>query len=128
MISIIIPFYNEEKNLPILVDSLAKVMEKIKEDWEVILVNDGSTDNFISKIKNQKSKIDIKNQKETIKLINHKKRLGKGEALKTGIENSSGEIIVFMDGDLQDDPADLPKFLEKIKQGYDFVNGARKRR
>lgn len=128
MISIIIPFYNEEKNLPILVDSLAKLMEKIKEDWEVILVNDGSTDNFISKIKNQKSKIDIKNQKETIKLINHKKRLGKGEALKTGIENSSGKIIVFMDGDLQDDPADLPKFLEKIKQGYDFVNGARKRR
>ncbi len=122
MISIIIPFYNEEKSLPILIASITKVMEKIKDDWEMILVDDGSDNNYqISKIKNRY-------QKSNIKILQHKKRLGKGEALKTGIENAKGEIIVFMDADLQDDPADLPKFLDKINKGYDFVNGVRRKR
>lgn len=119
MISIIIPFYNEEKNLPILINRLIDWTKKLKDDWEAILVDDGSSDAGASKLKIQNSKF---------KIVKHKKRLGKGEALKTGIENSKGEIIVFMDADLQDDPADLPKFLRKIREGYDFVNGVRNRR
>src|SRR3989339_1091989 len=121
MISIIVPFYNEKENLPVLVDLLVKQLKN--KEYEIVLVDDGSTDDFISNIKNQISKTHIKYQKEIIKLINHKKRLGKGQALKTGIENSTGEIIIFMDGDLQDDPKDLPKLLKKIDEGYDFVNG-----
>ncbi|MGB9882990.1 MAG: glycosyltransferase family 2 protein [Microgenomates group bacterium] len=118
MISVIIPFYNEKENLPILIDKLIEEFKKIKEVYEIILVNDGSNDNFQPLILKY-----LKNK--NIKLIDHRKRKGKGEALKTGVENSIGEIIVFMDADLQDDPKDLPKFLEKIKSGYDFVNGAR---
>ncbi len=117
MISVIIPFHNEEKNLPILINSLTNVLKNIKENWEVILVDDGSSDNYDSKLKMQKAKL---------KIVKHKKKLGKGEAIKTGIENSQGEILIFMDADLQDDPVDLPKFLEKLNEGYDIVNGVRK--
>lgn len=121
MLSIIIPFYNEEKNLPILIDQLIKVLGPLRKEWEIILVDDGSEDN--SKLKCQNAKLEHKNQ--NLKIISHKKRLGKGQALKTGIENARGEILVFMDADLQDDPNDLPKFLKKIEEGYDFVNGVR---
>lgn len=118
MISIIIPFYNEAESIPVLVGHLNNQFEKLKKEFEIILVDDGSTDNPQSAIRNLNN----------FKLIKHNKRLGKGEALKTGIENSSGEIIVFMDGDLQDDPQDLPKFLEKIEEGNDFINGIREKR
>ncbi len=118
MISIIIPFCNEAESIPVLVGHLNNQFEKLKKEFEIILVNDGSTDNPQSVIRNLRN----------IKLLNHKKRLGKGEALKTGIENSSGETIVFMDGDLQDDPQDLPWFLEKIEEGNDFINGIREKR
>lgn len=118
MISIIIPFYNEAESIPVLVGHLNNQFKKLKKEFEIILVDDGSTDNPQSAIRNLNN----------FKLIKHKKRLGKGEALKTGIENSSGEIIVFMDGDLQDDPQDLPKFLEKIEEGNDFINGIREKR
>lgn len=118
MISIIIPFYNEVESIPVLVEHLNTQLEKLRIEFEIILVNDGSTDNPQSVIRNVNN----------LKLFNHKKRLGKGEALKTGIENSSGETIVFMDGDLQDDPSDLPEFLEKIRGGNDFINGIREKR
>lgn len=121
MISIVIPFHNEKENLPILLDLLIKEFKKIKKDYEIVLVDDGSTDSFqFSIFSFQKNK--------NIKLIKHKKKLGKGEALKTGVENASGEIIIFMDADLQDDPKDLSKFLKKIDEGYDFVNGVRMER
>jgi len=114
MISIIIPFYNEAESLPILINRLIDTMRNIKEKWEVVLVNDGSTDNFHPAFSGT-----------NIKFLKHKKRLGKGQALKTGIEKSIGDAIVFMDGDLQDDPKDIHKFLKKIDEGYDFVNGIR---
>src|SRR3989338_8597656 len=116
MISIIIPFYNEKESLPVLIDQLIDQMEKLKKECEVVLVDDGSSDNF---------QFSIFNFKSNIKLVKHKKRLGKGQALKTGIENSHGDIIIFMDADLQDDPKDIQKFLKKINEGYDFVNGIR---
>jgi glycosyltransferase involved in cell wall biosynthesis len=138
MISVIIPFYNEKENLPVLINQLIGTFKFIKDKWEIVLVNDGSTDVSTSNIKDQisllrqdyggQAKINIKNQNEEIRIFNHRKRLGKGAALKTGIENSLGDIIVFMDGDLQDDPKDLPRFLKKIEEGYDFVNGIRTNR
>ncbi|MFA6016687.1 MAG: glycosyltransferase family 2 protein [Patescibacteria group bacterium] len=121
MISIIIPFYNEKESIPVLVKGLVNQMEKIKKEFEIVLVDDGSNDNLEFKIQNSETS-------KNIKLINHRKRLGKGRALKTGIENSNGEIIVFMDGDLQDNPKDIIKFLKKIDEGYDLVNGVRMNR
>lgn len=127
MISVIIPFYNEEQNLPILVDELKKNLQGL--DYEVIFVNDGSIDNGLNILLN-KTKIDKNSRsgKFVNIIISHRRRLGKGKALLTGFKASKGDIIVFMDADLQDDPRDLPRFLEKINKGYDFINGARTER
>ena len=121
MISIIIPFFNEAESLPVLINQLIETLKVIKEKWEIILINDGSTDNSEFRIQNSEYSKDIK-------LIHHRKRMGKGQALKTGIENSIGNVIFFMDGDLQDDPRDIKKLLNKINEGYDLVNGIRTNR
>jgi len=133
MISVIIPFYNEKESLPILIRSLVLELDRLKEDYEILLVDDGSDDDYISELKSyvldkvmtEKKFLNLNLKPEKFKILIHKKRKGKGEALKTGVENAKGEILVFMDADLQDDPKDLPRFLEKINQGYDFVNGYR---
>lgn len=117
MISIIIPFYNEESSLSLLCQKIIAVMEKEQLDFELIFVNDGSTDSPSLKINNNH-----------VKIISHRKRLGKGKALLTGFENSVGDIIAFIDADLQNDPQDLPRLIKKINDGYDFVNGWRKYR
>jgi len=116
MFSIIIPFFNEEENLPTLIKHLIEVCEKNSKEYEIVLVDDGSTDTSVSKLK-------VKSEK--LKVLKHRKRLGKGAALLTGLNHAIGDIIIFMDADLQDDPEDLPKFLKKIDEGYDFVNGVR---
>lgn len=119
MLSLIIPFYNEAENLPVLINKLLEVVEKNSLEYEIVLVNDGSSDKSVSNIK-----LLVAGNKN-LKLINLNHRLGKGDALNTGVKNSHGDILIFMDSDLQDDPDDLPKFLDKINTGYDFVNGVR---
>jgi glycosyltransferase involved in cell wall biosynthesis len=118
MISIIIPYYNEEKNIPILLGEIEEVMKKVNKEFEIILIDDGS------EIKAPRSTFHVQN----IQLIEHKKRMGKGEALRTGLTQSHGEIVIFMDGDLQDDPTDLPHFISKLEEGNDLVNGIRTKR
>jgi len=119
MISIIIPFHNEEENLPLLYSRLKEVLSQLKEDHEIIFIDDGSDDKSIAELKNKNGHI---------KLVSHRKRFGKGRALVSGFSVSSGKIIVLMDADLQDDPKEIPRFLSKINQGYDLVNGWRKQR
>jgi len=117
MLSIIIPFYNEKESLTLLLTKLKQILAKIDLKSELILVDDGSSQQY------QLEKLSLSYQ-----LIRHRKRLGKGRALANGFLQAKGEIIVFMDADLQDDPEELPKFIEKINQGYDLVNGWRKKR
>lgn len=117
-ISIIIPFYNEEKNIPVLLTEIEDVMKKTSISYEVILVDDGSE----QKIEGHKI------QTERVRLFVHKKRMGKGEALRTGVEHAQGDYIFFMDGDLQDDPHDIPHFLAEAEKGVDIVNGVRAKR
>lgn len=119
MISIVIPFFNERENLKILIPKLEENLAHLQKEFEVVLVDDGSTDGSISEFKIENSKF---------KIIKHQKRLGKGAALRTGIENSNGDVIVFMDADFQDDPAEIKKFIKKIEEGYDLVNGRRTKR
>ena len=115
MISIIIPFYNEDANIMPLIDEVVSVMDAQKKPYEVVLVDDGSTKKF-----------EMHNVKyENIHLFSHRKRMGKGAALKTGIAHAQGDILIFMDGDLQDDPRDIPHFLASIAEGNDLVNGIR---
>lgn len=117
MISIIIPFYNEKENLPLLLKLLIKEQKKLKEPSEIIFVDDGSTDAWR-----------LNFQKNNIKVLSHRKRFGKGKALLTGFKESKGDKIVFMDADLQNDPLELGRFVKTLDEGYDFVIGWRKDR
>lgn len=119
MISIVIPFFNEKENLPKLITELEGVLKTLHHTYEIILVDDGSTDNYDLPIKNEEF------ENIRIKLIKLRKRFGKGAALSYGVRESRGDIVIFMDGDLQDDPGHLPEFINKINSGYDLVNGNR---
>lgn len=127
MISIIIPFYNESQNIELLIPQIIDVGDGLHKSYELILVNDGSNEQILN-IQKQVDSLNIKYKKEIIKLITHRKKFGKGEALATGIKNASGEIFIFMDGDLQDDPKEIPIFLDALNNNCDFVNGIRKNR
>lgn len=122
MLSIIIPFYNEEENLAPLHDELKKKLEEMREAHEIVFVDDGSRDGSAEEVAK------LLKKDPQVRLVVHNKRLGKGDALRDALSKAKGDLIVFMDADLQDDPADLPQFLAKIKEGYDFVNGIRVKR
>ena len=120
-ISIIIPIFNEEDSIGILVkklEDLDQVMSKI--NMQIILVNDGSTDKSLSII----NKLSYNNNK--VESIHFERNYGQTAAISAGIELASGDIIIPMDADLQNDPDDIPKLIEKIEEGYDVVSGWRK--
>lgn len=119
MLSIIIPFYNEERNVSLLYKELCTVLTDHHYEYEILFVDDGSVDHSRSEIEQ------ISQKDKHVRLLFHRKRFGKGEALQTGLKDAKGDIVVFMDADLQDDPRDLPAFIKKIDEGYDFVNGIR---
>lgn len=118
-ISIIIPFLNEEGNLTILFNEIRAVMKG--RDYEIICINDGSTDGSVREVQSL-------GKSDDITMLSHLTPQGKGTALAKGIQKAKGSYIVFMDADLQDDPADLPAFIEKLDEGYDLVNGWRHNR
>lgn len=122
MLSIIIPFHNEEKNLSLLTRELLSVLKKPGLSFEIILVDDGSTDKSRSEAET------LAKKHQEVKLVVVWKQSGKGKALDEGIKASNGDTVVFMDADLQDDPKDLPNLLKKLNSGYDFVNGIRETR
>ena len=119
MLSVIIPFHNEKENLPVLLERLEKVLSGIKTKSEIVLIDDGSNDSYESKFNSPNL---------NLKLIVQRKQSGKGRALEVGLEKSKGDVIVFMDADLQDSPEEIPLFIEKIEKGFDLVNGWRKKR
>jgi glycosyltransferase involved in cell wall biosynthesis len=118
MISVIIPFKDEAESLPVLLPLLQKNLEKTGSDYEVLLISNGSTDDWEKNVQLPSDKF------KTFSL----RRADKGRALRRGLARSTGDVVVFMDADLEDDPADLAKFHAKIDEGYDFVNGWRKHR
>jgi len=126
-LSIIVPLYNEEGNLIQLYSEIIEVLKKeiskkILEDYEIIFVNDGSKDN------SQKLLEELKKKDKKIKIIELRKNFGQTPALKAGFDNCSGDLIVTMDADLQNDPRDIPRLIEKLEKGYDVVSGWRKNR
>lgn len=122
MISVIVPVYNEEDNVGPLFEALLPVLSKLTPDYEVIAVNDGSTDLSLERLSA------LAKQHTEIKVVNFRRNFGQTAAIMAGIDYSCGEIIVFIDSDLQNDPADIPLLLEKLNQGYDVVSGWRKNR
>ena len=120
--SVILPVFNEEKSLDELIQRLVKVLNSFKDDYEIIFIDDGSSDKSLAIMQ----KLNHKNSK--IKVISFRKNFGKSTALICGFHFSLGEIIFTMDADLQDQPEDIPLFLKKFKQGYDSVSGWKKHR
>jgi len=118
VISIIIPIYNEEKNVAPLHKELQPTLSKLSQKSEIIYINDGSTDKTLKELKKLSHAI----------IINLRKNFGQTAALNTGFRYARGDVIVTMDGDLQNDPADIPKLLKKISGGYDVVSGWRRER
>ncbi len=126
-VSIVVPIYNEEENLPILYEKIKTVMEELKKQWngkdyEVIFVNDGSSDKSWEIIKN------LAEKDYYVVGINFRRNFGQTAAMAAGFDIARGEIIITMDGDLQNDPEDIPRLLEKINEGYDVASGWRKDR
>jgi glycosyltransferase involved in cell wall biosynthesis len=116
-VSIIVPSYNEEKNIPLLYIKLKKVLDSLKKEYEVLFIDDGSKDNTVNEI------IKLNKKDKRVKLIQFQRNFGKAAALSAGFIEASGTIVFTMDADLQDDPKEIPKFIEKINQGYDMVSG-----
>lgn len=118
-LSIIIPVYNEEKNLPLLYEKLAAVCRGFHKNCEMIFVDDGSRDRSFEELKK------IAAEDKYAKIIRFKKNFGQTAALAAGIYESKGDVIIPIDSDLENDPADILKLLEKINEGYDIVSGWR---
>ena len=118
-ISVVVPVYNEQDNVLELYERLARVLT---EPVEFIFVDDGSSDATFARLQ------EIAAQDARVRVIRFRRNFGQTAALSAGIDHAKGEIIVPMDGDLQNDPADIPRLLEKIGEGYDVVSGWRKNR
>ncbi len=122
MISVIIPVYNESSNLKLLNEKLQSTLDKINEEYEVIYVDDNSRDGSYEILK------EISRLNKKIKVLSLARNFGQTLAIQAGIDYSRGEILVIMDADLQNEPADIPRLLQKIREGYDVVSGWRRNR
>src|SRR3990172_7796346 len=122
-ISLIVPVYNEEKNLPLLIDSIQDTFNSLPYTWEVVLVDDGSEDGSLQVLTQLAEK-----SPEHLRVVSFRRNFGQTAAIAAGLDYASGEIIVLLDADMQNDPADIPMLLEKLDEGYDLVSGWRKRR
>jgi glycosyltransferase involved in cell wall biosynthesis len=122
-LSLIVPVYNEEKNLPLLFEAIYQVMEPLSREWEVVLVNDGSRDRSLEVLREYAAK-----DAAHVCVVAFRRNFGQTAAIAAGIDYSSGETIVLLDADLQNDPADIPMLLAKLDEGYDLVSGWRRDR
>jgi glycosyltransferase involved in cell wall biosynthesis len=122
-LSIVVPAYNEAQSIVTLLDELLPVLEGIRpRSWEVILVDDGSTDGTGELMAR------LVRERPGVKAVLLRTNCGKSAALMAGFEEATGEIVITMDADLQDDPQEIPAFLEKIDSGFDLVSGWKKER
>jgi glycosyltransferase involved in cell wall biosynthesis len=121
-LSVIIPFYNEAKNIPTLFEELVQALEPTGWSWEVLAIDDGSMDATFSLLKGEARR------RTQVKVVRLRKNFGQTAALSAGFDSAEGEIIVTMDGDLQNDPKDIPALVAKIGEGYDIVSGWREKR
>lgn len=118
-VSIVIPLHNEVETLRELYTRVSATMEKREETWELVLVDDGSTDGTTKMLE------ELHGEDPRIVVVNLRRNYGQTPALAAGFDHSRGEFIVSLDGDLQHAPEEIPNFLDKIREGYDLVSGWR---
>lgn len=122
LVSIVIPVYNEAENVALLHGEIAAAVAGRPEEYEVIFVDDGSSDGSLAALKQ------LHERDARVRVIQFRKNFGQSAAISAGFENSRGEVVVAMDADLQNDPADIPLVVDKVLEGYDIVNGWRRDR
>src|SRR5579862_6538542 len=120
--SVVVPFHNEEENVTALYDRLKGVMEMVGDPFELVFVDDGSNDGTCRLLE------EIAAVDSRVLVVKLRRNFGQTSALAAGFDHAQGEFIIAMDGDLQHDPAEIPKFLEKLEEGYEVVSGWRKHR
>lgn len=118
-LSVVIPIYNEEENIIPLYDELKGVLGALEHEHEIIFVDDGSSDASLSLLEK------IQQQDKEVVVVSFRRNFGQTAAMSAGFDYASGDIIVTMDGDMQNDPHDIPMFLQKMNEGYELVSGWR---
>jgi glycosyltransferase involved in cell wall biosynthesis len=121
-VSIVVPVYNEEASLAELHREILRAMEPLPLSWQVVYVDDGSRDRTASILTT------IAHQDPRVTVVEFRRNFGQTAAIAAGLDHSTGRIVVLLDSDLQNDPADIPRLLAKLDQGYDLVSGWRKDR
>jgi glycosyltransferase involved in cell wall biosynthesis len=122
-LSLVVPVYNEKDNLPLLMYAILSALASIKKKWEVVFVDDGSTDGSLAVLEDL-----AKKHTKYVRVVVFRRNFGQTAAIAAGIDYSGGDTIVLLDADMQNDPADIPMLLAKLNEGYDLVSGWRKDR
>jgi len=122
VISVVVPVHDEERSVALLHDELRAALEPLGDPWEVVFVDDGSTDGTFAALTRLHSAHD------EVRVVRLRRNFGKAAALQAGFEEACGDRIVTIDGDLQDDPAEIPLLLAKLDEGFDLVSGWKVRR
>ena len=121
-ISLVVPLFNEEESVIPLINEIRKALKPVNKPYEVIFVDDGSTDGSLKNIK------DAMKTDNRIKFLSFRKNYGKSAALQVGFRAATGDVVVTMDADLQDDPFEIPNLLKKLDEGFDLCSGWKKQR
>ncbi len=121
-LSVIVLVYNEAESIAPLYEELSGVLQGLDVPYEIVYVDDGSRDGSTERM------AQLALHDANVRVVSFRRNFGQTAAVQAGIDNSTGEILVFMDGDLQNDPHDIPRLLDKINEGYDVVSGWRKNR
>ncbi len=118
-LSIVLPIYNEEESIPLLLEELIPALEKLGKTFEVICVDDGSRDNSFAELEK------LRAADNRVRVVRFRRNFGQTAAFAAGFDRARGEVVITMDADLQNDPADIPKLLAKMEEGFDVVSGWR---
>jgi len=121
-ITIVIPIFNEEKNIKQLYQQIKRVLDEQDKTYEIIFIDDGSKDNSFREMKT------LKTTDSAVKIIKFRKNFGQTAAFDAGFKHAKGKIIITLDGDMQNDPTDIPRLIQKLEQGYDVAVGWRHKR
>ncbi|HZG35753.1 MAG TPA: glycosyltransferase family 2 protein [Gaiellaceae bacterium] len=122
MISVVVPVHDEERSVALLLDELGSALDGHGSPWEVVFVDDGSTDGTFAALTR------LHAAQENVRVVRLRRNFGKAAALQAGFEEARGDLVVTIDGDLQDDPAEIPRLLAKLEEGFDLVSGWKARR
>src|SRR5256886_11069174 len=122
VVSVVVPVHDEERSVALLYDELRSALEPLGAPWEAIFVDDGSTDGTFSALTR------LHNSADNVRVVRLRRNFGKAAALVAGFDQARGETVVTIDGDLQDDPAEIPRLLAKLDEGFDLVSGWKTRR